>query len=100
MKTIRALFSDHQTASRSLEALKEAGFDKESAFGLGYTGPETEEIPDSRNEMVVVKVEESQLDTAQTILKNGGAVEVETMTADWEPDSDWEVAVFGRASNA
>lgn len=100
MKNIRAIFNDKQAARRSLEALKEAGFDKENFFGLGYTGPELEEASDNGQQMVVVKAEEGQLDTVKTILKNGGAVEVETQPAEWEPDSDWEVASFGRPTNA
>lgn len=100
MKKVRAIFTDPRAARRTLDALREAGFDDDAAFGLGLVQVHVEDVEHSEQEMVVVKADDSQLDTVQLILKNGGADEVETMISDWQPDPGWDIAAFARPTNA
>jgi hypothetical protein len=101
MKTIRALFPNSESAGKALDALKEAGFDQGEALGWGLSGVEIEAIGSANQQkLVVVTAKGSMVDTASVILKNGGAVEVETMEDDWEPAPPWNIAAFGRPTNS
>ncbi|MFN2196170.1 MAG: hypothetical protein ACK2UW_08610 [Anaerolineales bacterium] len=100
MKKVRAIFNDPGAARRTLDALSDAGFGEDEAFGLGLVQVDVEDVDHSEREMVVVKADDNQLDTVQLILKNGGADEVETMISDWQPDPVWDIAAFAKPTNA
>lgn len=100
MKKIRALFTDPKAARRTLKALSAAGFEDDDTFGLGYSEVELENESVGERKLIIVNAEDDQIDTAEVILKNGGAAKVETMAADWEPAPEWDIAAFSRPTNA
>jgi len=96
MEKIIALFKNETDTNRVVEALKEAGF-SDDAFTLGDPAivDEEEVVMDIDNDgeddqviMLTVQSENTQTEIAKTILKNGGALQVNDMEGEWR-SSTW-----------
>ncbi len=103
MERITGRFRSKDQAERVLRALEEAGFSTDLLNGMLRQRVDLQELGDgdSAEALIVVDAEEgAQADKARTILNSAGALEIQSVHQDWEPEPGWKLTHLGRSTNA